>query len=295
MNDSIKGFESYLADQKHKSISTVQSYCRDISRFHDFLDLKGYGLKNVTPETVRDFLERGRMAGKSEATITRNLASIRSYYQYLILGGIAKSNPTVGVKTKKTEKKLPNILTSEEIDKLLLLPDSSDIKGCRDRAMLELLYATGIRVSELIAINLEDIDFRKSILYCSSVKNERNIPVYPSAMAAISDYLNRARVAIAPYESEPALFLNMNGQRMTRQGLWKIVKSYTEISSPGKDISPHTLRHSFAAHLLENGARLKDIQDMMGHADISSTKIYSKVVRDRMTDVYASFHPRAGK
>ena len=218
------------------------------------------------------------------------MASLKSFYGYLNRG---VDNPVKGVAPVKTEKKLPQILTSREVELFLAQPECTDAKGYRDRAMLELLYATGIRVSELINLDVENVNLSAGFLRCESKGKERIIPLYSVAVRAVSDYMERVRLQIVEDPEEKALFVNMTGERMSRQGFWKIIKYYQEKAGIKKEITPHTLRHSFAAHLLENGADLRSIQEMLGHADISSTQVYAQLVNQKLKAVYNKAHPRA--
>ena len=231
--------------------------------------------------------------GKSAATVTRCQASLKSFYSWLIQIGQISENPARGLSQTKVERKLPHILTSREVELFLEQPDPSDAKGCRDKAMLELLYATGIRVSELIGLDLDNINLSAGFIRCANRGKERIIPLYQAAVRALQNYLDRVRPQMVEHPDEKALFVNMSGERMSRQGFWKIIKHYQEKAGIQKDITPHTLRHSFAAHLLENGADLHSIQEMLGHADISSTQIYTQVVSQKLKDVYNKAHPRA--
>lgn len=294
MTDCFAQFKDYLVNQKANSENTRESYLRDVSFFLDFLS--GRGIKNpvlADEKLVVEYTDHLRDLGRSATTISRNISSIRCFYKYLIFIGAASKNPTKGVKLEKTQKKLPQVLTGEEIELLLAQPLLTEAKGCRDKAMLELLYATGIRVSELINLNLEDINLRTGVLYCKGNKGVRSIPVYTSAIVAVSDYIFRMRSIIVTEESEDALFVNLNGSRLTRQGFWKIVKGYAQEAGITKELTPHTLRHSFALHLLENGASVKDIQTMMGHADISSTQVYVQLLDNHVKSVYNECHPKA--
>ena len=231
--------------------------------------------------------------GKSVSTVTRSIASLKSFYTYLLIEGCVASNPAKTITPVKAERKLPQILTNREVDLFLEQPECSDAKGYRDKAMLELLYATGIRVSELINLDLEHLNLSANIVRCESRGKERIIPLYPAAVRALSEYVEKIRPQMVESPDESALFVNINGRRMSRQGFWKIIKFYQDKAGIKKDITPHTLRHSFAAHLLENGADLRSIQEMLGHADISSTQIYTQVVGQKLKDVYAKAHPRA--
>jgi integrase/recombinase XerD len=294
MKDYTAGFSDYLVNKKSVSANTLDSYMRDVAHFLSFLDAKGLDNPNsVDADIMNDYVANLTELKKSNATITRNIASIRCFYQYLMLENMAGVNPAKAIRIEKPVKKLPQILSGKEIQLLLSQPDSKDPKGCRDKAMLELLYATGIRASELIDLNVQDIDLHTGMLSCSNGKTERIIPVYSTAISAISDYILRARSLIITSEGGQALFTNLNGRRLTRQGFWKIVKSYADQAGIVKEITPHTLRHSFALHLLENGAELKDIQLMLGHADISSTQVYVHLLNDHFKEVYNNCHPRA--
>ena len=291
--DEIARYEEYLVREKHASQNTVSSYLRDISQFADYLQARGPELLEVTAETVQSYMDWMLSRGKSAASVTRFLASVKSFYNFQIFSGKVKANPAKGVAAAKAERKYPKILTSKEVDLFLEQPQCVDAKGFRDHAMLELLYATGIRVSELITLDLEDLNLAAGFIHCSSKGKERIIPLYRTAVKALQDYAWKIRPQLISDEEETALFDNMNGERMSRQGFWKIIKYYQEKAGIEKEITPHTLRHSFAVHLLENGADLRSIQEMLGHADISSTQIYTHVVKGNLKDVYQKAHPRA--
>ena len=291
--DEIARYEEYLVREKHASQNTVSSYLRDISQFADYLQARGPELLEVTAETVQSYMDWMLSRGKSAASVTRFLASVKAFYNFQIFSGKVKANPAKGVAAAKAERKYPKILTSKEVDLFLEQPQCVDAKGFRDHAMLELLYATGIRVSELITLDLEDLNLAAGFIHCSSKGKERIIPLYRTAVKALQDYAWKIRPQLISDEEETALFVNMNGERMSRQGFWKIIKYYQEKAGIEKEITPHTLRHSFAVHLLENGADLRSIQEMLGHADISSTQIYTHVVKGNLKDVYQKAHPRA--
>lgn len=294
MTDYFLQFKDYLANQKANSENTRESYLRDVNFYLDFLTQKGIESPVLAGEKiVLEYTEHLKSLGRSATTVSRNISSIRCFYKFLIFIGAASKNPTKGVKLEKTQKKLPQVLTGEEIELLLAQPLLTEAKGCRDKAMLELLYATGIRVSELINLNLEDINLRTGVLYCKGNKGVRSIPVYTSAIVAVSDYIFRMRSVMVADDNEKALFVNLNGNRLTRQGFWKIVKGYAQEAGITKELTPHTLRHSFALHLLENGASVKDIQTMMGHADISSTQVYVQLLDNHVKSVYNECHPKA--
>ncbi len=265
-----------------------------MTQFEDYLrHHEGCGLREADSETVQGYMSWMMGRGKSAASVTRFLASIKSFYNYLIAQGDMKYNPAKGVASAKVERKYPEILTSKEVELFLEQPQCVDAKGFRDHAMLELLYATGIRVSELISLNMSDLNLAAGFVRCVNRGKERIIPLYHTAVRALGDYVKNIRPQLIADDNEEALFVNMNGERMSRQGFWKIIKHYQEKAGIEKDITPHTLRHSFAVHLLENGADLRSIQEMLGHADISSTQIYTHVVKRQLKDVYQKAHPRA--
>lgn len=290
----IARFGAYLTEVKNASQNTISSYLRDVTQFGEFLQrTSGALLREADSEMVQDYMDDARSHGKSAASITRFLASVKAFYNYLISEGNVAENPARGLSAGKLERKYPEILTSREVELFLDQPQCVDDKGFRDRAMLELLYATGIRVSELISLDVDDVNLAAGFIRCASKGKERIIPLYQAAIKALQDYLKGVRPSLIATGDEQALFVNMNGERMSRQGFWKIIKYYQEKAGIQKDITPHTLRHSFAVHLLENGADLRSIQEMLGHADISSTQIYTHVVKRQLKDVYRKAHPRA--
>lgn len=294
MKDYFDLFKSYLTDEKKSSANTIESYLRDISQFSSYCSsVNLIDLSLVDTVFLNKYIDHLTIMGKSESTKSRIVASLRCYYKYLTSKEITKSNPVDSVKIKKTEKKLPGVLDSKEIMLLLSQPSGNDFKSIRDKAMLELLYATGIKVSELIELTLGDINLQVGILHLNNGKKERIIPIYPAAVKSITNYVQDVRPAIVMDSNEIKLFTNMSGQHMSRQGFWKIIKHYAELAGIDKDITPHTLRHSFAAHLLENGAKLSDIKEMLGHTDISSTQVYAQLIKSKYTSAYSKFHPLA--
>ena len=293
MSELLDLYEEYLKTEKNASANTVSSYLRDMRQFEKAMADQDTQLEDVLTQDVEHYAASLTRKGKSAATVTRSIASIKSFYNCLIALGIMDGNPAKGVVAAKVERKLPQILTGKEVELFLEQPDCTDLKGYRDRAMLELLYATGIRVSELISLDLEDLNLAAGFIRCASRGKERIIPLYHTAVKALQDYVRDIRPQLIASGDEQALFVNMNGERMSRQGFWKIIKYYQEKAGIEKDITPHTLRHSFAVHLLENGADLRSIQEMLGHADISSTQIYTHVVKHQLKDVYQKAHPRA--
>lgn len=290
--DLIEEFKSYLTTEKKSSANTVSSYVRDLTQFNRYLQVEGVDLADADTEVIEGYDSWLTGKGKSAATVTRSLASLKCFYGWMVSTGRRETNPALGAKSIKVERKLPQILTNQEVELLLAQPQCVDQKGYRDHAMLELLYATGIRVSELISLDVEHVNLAAGFIRCFSKNKERIIPLYPGAVKAISDYVRNVRPQLA-VEGEHALFVNMNGERMSRQGFWKIIKGYQEKAGIKTDITPHTLRHSFAAHLLANGADLRSIQEMLGHSDISSTQIYAQLVNQKLKDVYNKAHPKA--
>ena len=291
--DYLSGYEVWLSREKKASSNTLSSYLRDVRQFAEWIESEGVALSQVTQNDIKLYAKFLHKKGKSDATLVRSIASLKSFYSYMLAAHNIPVNPAKGFTPPKLERKLPEILTGKEVDLFLDQPDASEEKGCRDKAMLELLYATGIRVTELISLDIHDINLSLGFVRCSGKGKERIVPLYKAAVRALSSYINEVRPQLLDEPHQTALFVNMNGERMSRQGFWKIVKYYQEKAGITKDITPHTLRHSFAAHLLENGADLKSIQEMLGHADISSTQIYTQIVNQKLRDVYAKAHPRA--
>lgn len=290
----IQNFINFLEKDKRLSLNTLQSYKRDVEQYTTYLrDINLQNISNTNKTTVITYLLNLQKKGRATSTISRNLASIRSLYQYMSKNQMIEQDPTVELDSPKVEKKLPQILSTHEVELLLEQPKCVDLKGFRDKAMLELLYATGIRVSELINLNLTDINIDMSFIKCNKGLRERMIPIGSIAVAALLEYLNKSRGLLIQKPDEKALFVNINGRRLTRQGFWKIIKQYKNQAKISKDITPHTLRHSFAAHLLENGADLRSIQEMLGHSDISSTQIYAQITRNKIKEIYKKTHPRA--
>ncbi|TYQ18302.1 UNVERIFIED_CONTAM: integrase/recombinase XerD [Acetivibrio alkalicellulosi] len=294
MEELVLKFLNFLEKDKRLSLNTLQSYKRDIEQFITYLkEMKLNTIENTSKTTVIAYLLHLQKKGRATSTISRNLASIRSFCQYLTKIGRLNQDPTEELESPKVEKKLPQILSTKEVELLLEQPKCDDLKGFRDKAMLELLYATGIRVTELICLNVNDINIDMGFIRCSKGTRERMIPIGSLSVNAISEYLKKSRDLLIQSSDETALFVNVNGKRLTRQGFWKIIKQYKNQAQINKDITPHTLRHSFAAHLLENGADLRSIQEMLGHSDISSTQIYAQMAKSKIKEVYKKTHPRA--
>ena len=294
MLDLIGAYENYLTKVKQASGNTVASYMRDIRQFAGWLhDEEQMEVVEATQENIKVFLEHLESEGRSAATRSRALASLKNFYGYVVSSGFLTESPVVEVKVDRGEKKRPQILTSREIELLLAQPSSTDPKGIRDKAMLEVMYATGIRVSELISLDIDHVNLESGIIKCQSGKKSRTIPLYPEALRALTAYIREVRSFLTAVPAEQALFVNISGARMSRQGFWKILKHYQTAARIDKEITPHTLRHSFAVHLLENGADLGSLQELMGHSDISSTQMYTQMVDQHLKQVYARCHPKA--
>ena len=293
MDKQVKLFLEFLQNDKKASDNTLQSYRRDIEQFQNYLLGNKINLVKVTTSDLNEYFEYLKEIGKKPSTISRNLASIRAFYQFLVKNKKAKKDPTMGVQSPKIEKKAPSILTSKEVELLLEQPSNIDLKGIRDKAMLEFAYATGMRVTEIISLNIADVNLVEGYVTCSKAKKNRTIPLGTLSLKALTEYVKKARPILIKNDSEEALFVNINGTRLTRQGFWKIVKFYKEQANISKEITPHVLRHSFASHLIQNGADLKSIQTMLGHSDISSTQVYMKFQNDNLKNVYKNSHPRA--
>lgn len=294
MLDLIGAYENYLNKVKQASDNTVSSYMRDIRQFAAWLrETANSDVVDATQLNIRDFLLHLENEGRSAATRSRALASLKNFYSYVVSTGFLAETPVRDVKVDRGEKKLPQILTNREIELLLAQPSSTDPKGIRDKAMLEVMYATGIRVSELINLDVDHVNLSTGTIRCSSNRKVRSIPLYPAALKALTTYLTEVRAMMLADPSERALFVNVGGVRMSRQGFWKILKHYQVSAGIEKEITPHTLRHSFAVHLLEGGADLGSVQELMGHSDISSTQVYTQMVDQHLKQVYARCHPKA--
>ena len=293
MEKQIKTFLEFLQNEKKMSTNTLQSYERDVLQFSKYLDEKKMNYSKVKTEDIKEYLKHLQEMGKKTSSISRSLASIRSFYQYELRNKKIKINPTENVQAPKVEKHAPSILSSQEIELLLDQPKDVDLKGTRDKAMLEFAYATGMRVTEIISLNIEDVDLENANVVCKSAVKQRTIPLGTLSLKALKEYIEEARPILVRDEDEKALFVNINGGRLTRQGFWKIIKYYKEQAHITKDITPHVLRHSFATHLLQNGADLKSIQTMLGHSDILSTQIYMQFQDESLKNVYKKAHPRA--
>ena len=293
MEKQLKQFFEFLEFGKKLSNNTLQSYKRDLKQFEAFINENKKNYNKLKQEDIREYIKYLHENGKKASTISRGIASIRSFYQYELKNRKVKTDPTEGIKSPKIEKRLPSVLTSKEIELLLEQPNGVDLKGIRDKAMLEFAYATGMRVTEIISLNVEDVNLEEGFVLCRNAEKQRTIPLGAMSLKALKAYIEEARDFLIKDENENALFVNINGKRLTRQGFWKIIKYYKEQAHITKDITPHVLRHSFATHLLQNGADLKAIQSMLGHSDISSTQIYMQFQNEGIKNVYKKAHPRA--
>ncbi len=293
MNKLIIGeFESFLVNDKNVSPSTLASYKRDIVRFAKFMDNTKIDMLSATRNHILTYILSMQDEGKANASVVRAIASLKSLYSFLMLKGAIDKNPVLNITPPKREKKMPQFLTQEEIEALLDSPDVSTIRGLRDKAILEIMYASGLKVTELITMSLNDIDTDLGYIKCSKGANIRIVPLGKPAVNAAKSYIGIARPSMAN-DGETALFVNCGGCAMSRQGLWKIIKEYADKTGIRKSITPHSLRHSFAVHLLENGADLLSIQEMLGHKDASSTQVYARMFHGRLREVYNKAHPRA--
>ena len=294
MLNLIGAYENYLSKVKQASANTIASYMRDIRQFSEWLQgTEGVDVAEAKQLNISDYLAHLEQEGRSGATVSRNLASLKNFYSYVVSTGFMESTPVTEIRVERGEKKLPQILTGREIELLLAQPSNMDSKGIRDKAMLEIMYATGMRVTELIELDMDDVNLELGIIKCAGARKPRSIPLYPAALKALSVYITEVRRGMLADPGEQALFVNVGGVRMSRQGFWKILKHYQATAHIEKEITPHTLRHSFAVHLLENGADLGSVQELMGHSDISSTQLYTHMINQKLKSVYEKCHPKA--
>ena len=285
MERQLKYFFDFLENDKKLSDNTLQSYKRDLKQFKRYIEACEINYNHVKEEDIKDY--------KKASSISRCIASIRSFYQFVLKRKKIKVDPTANIQSPKIEKRVPSVLTSKEVELLLDQPKDVDLKGTRDKAMLEFAYATGMRVTEIISLNIDDVNLEEGYVTCKTGNKQRTIPLGTMSLNALKEYVDDARDVLIKNDDEKALFVNVNGGRLTRQGFWKIIKYYKEQAHITKDITPHVLRHSFATHLLQNGADLKAIQTMLGHSDISSTQVYMQFQDEGLKNIYKKAHPRA--
>jgi integrase/recombinase XerD len=295
LQESLQDYLNYLSVERGLAKNTLESYGRDLNQYLDYLkEKKNLDLAATTQATVIGYLLQLQARGKATATLSRSLAAIKSYYHYMTREKKIERDPTVNLDAPKQEKRLPRVLTVSEVEHLLEQPDIKNPVGIRDRAMLEVLYATGLRVSELVSLKIEDINLETGYIKCfGKGSKERIVPLGSVAIKFLRLYQEHARKFLAARLMENTLFLNHHGKGLTRQGFWKIIKKYADNLDILTEITPHTLRHSFATHLLENGADLRSVQEMLGHADIATTQIYTHLTKGKIKDVYEKTHPRA--
>lgn len=294
MQEMLEGFVFSLVGGQEKSGNTIMSYKRDIAHYLTFLKEKGISdIKKTNRTTVLTYLLLLQKQGRAAATISRRLASLRSFYGYVQDSGVKMKDPTLNLEAPKVSRKTPGVLTTQETEILLSMPKLTNAKGYRDRAMLEVLYATGIKVSELINLNIQDIDLKQGYITCRSGVHTRTLQMGRAAIHALRDYIEKARDTMVTSENVKILFLNCNGTRLSRQGFWKILKSYGKEAGITKEITPYTLRHSFAIHLMENGADLKFVSQMLGYTDINAMQVYADILDSGMREEYQKTHPRA--
>jgi integrase/recombinase XerD len=296
LEDQLQDFLHYLIVERGLAANTISSYDRDLKKYTTYLKkvelISSY--EEVSRIKILNYLKHIKDKGLSSKTIARNIASIRSFHQFLLRDKVVSHDPTVHIETPQPDRKLPKILSMAEVEQLIEAPKLHTSFGLRDKAMIEVLYATGTRVSELVGLNIGDVHLTMGFLRCFGKGNkERIIPLGRESIIALENYLQNGRVELLGKKKTDALFLNHHGNRLSRQGFWKILKRLSIDANIKKELTPHTLRHSFATHLLENGADLRAVQEMLGHADISTTQIYTHVTKTRLKDVYKSFHPRA--
>lgn len=294
-NGQINSFIEYMTKTKKASRNTLSAYERDLESFECFVYEINSDILSISTSDIDCYKRKLSQNGFSASSVSRAMSSIRGFYKYLLVAGEVSEDPSRSVKNEKIEKKDFEVLTSKEIELLLSQPDIKTFKGIRDKAMLEIMYATGMKVTELISLRISDINIKLGFVVCHGddrQKPDRTIFLYPEAVKSIKDYLNNSRKFL-DCGTDDSLFLNINGSKMTRQGFWKILKGYVRDAGIHKIITPHTLRHSFATHLLENGADINDIKEILGHSDIASTQIYADHIKGKIKDSYLKFHPRA--
>jgi len=295
VQEQITNFINYLSVERGLAKNTLESYSRDLKSFQKFLsESEIHDVREINRSALLTYMAKQQQKGKANSSIGRSMAALKSFFRFLLQENQIEIDPTADFESPKTEKRLPKVLMPTDIEKLLCQPKLSTPMGKRDKAMLEMLYATGIRVTELVSLNLNDLFLENGFIRCfGKGSKERIIPIGSAAVKYTQEYLSKGRSRLLGSKANQALFLNFHGNRLTRQGFWKIIKKHAKDANIKREITPHTLRHSFATHLLENGADLRSVQEMLGHADISTTQIYTHITRNRLKDVYGKTHPRA--
>ena len=291
----LEQFLAYLEDTKRSSRNTLAAYRRDLNQYIDYLCGASVTVVDAVEDDIESFKTHLEASGFSAASVCRFMSSVRGLYKYLLQKGILRENPSRSVKNVKSDKHTPEILTSKEVELLLAQPNTDDLKGIRDKAMLEVLYATGMKVTELISLDMKDVNLAFGFVVChgeGQQKHDRTVYLYPAALRSLGTYLSDCRPYLAEKDSD-VLFVNINGCRMTRQGFWKILKGYADKAGIDKTITPLTLRHSFATHLLANGADIHDIKEILGHSDLASTQVYAAYLKSKARNSYLKYHPLA--
>lgn len=293
MEKQIKNFLEFLQKDKKLTDNTLQSYRRDIDQYEQYVNNNNINYLKADETVINNYLNYLQDNGKKTSTVSRNLASIRSFYQYSVRAKKIDEDPTANIKSPKINKRVPNVLSTKEVELLLEQPTDADLKGIRDKAMLEFAYATGMRVTEIISLGIKDVNIKDGYVICKTGTKQRTIPLGAMSLSALKNYMEESRPYLIKNDNVESLFVNINGKQLTRQGFWKIVKYYKEQAHIDKEITPGVLRHSFATHLLQNGADLKSIQTMLGHSDISSTQVYMQFQDEGIKNIYKKTHPRA--
>jgi len=294
MKTVLQDFLTYMSEVKNASVNTIMSYGNDLTKLMRHLERQNItNTEKISETSLNSYVLTLEREGMSPATVSRNIASIKAFVFYLIKKGNLHEDPTERMRAPKVEKKLPHTLTTEQINGLLEQPSTESMKGIRDKAMIELLYATGIRVSELISIRLEDINLKAKYIRCCNLNKERYVPFGNMAKQALETYFLKVRMELLGKIESNICFTNLSGEPMSRQGFWKIIKGYGKSAGIQDDITPQILRHSFAVHMMENGADIHSIQELLGHSDVATTQVYLQGRKGMLRDVYEGTHPRA--
>ncbi len=293
MEREVEEYIEYIGSNSRKSANTLMSYRRDLIKLVTYLDEKELNEWNQVTETdLTTYIMQLQREGCAQSTISRYIVSIKAFFEYMYRNGIIADDASVNIRTPRIEKKIPGIISVEHVVRLLTAPSGDSPKQLRDRAMLELLYATGIKVSELVSIKMDDVNLQMGYINCRTVSHDRIIPFGNEAKQALMRYLKDGRDKLVKDNYSEYLFTNVSGEQMSRQGFWKLIKSYAKKAGIEEDITPYTLRHSFAAHMISNGAEIYAVSEMLGHTDVSATQVYAVFSNSRLRDVYTKAHPR---